>query len=464
MRLVITVATALSFGLLTTHASGNEPCELTMTYSGTLTHVPGQPDLAGLDGANFVWTGVFDPDATPVTTTGSNQKFAGEVTLLISGSTGADGVYSSSTHRISEDKAGAVTSLLDFQDDGTFQINGVTVRPGAAIMVPGFENGAPSPTNTLTPVQLSDVDHFTDWDTGLFSARYAVSNAQLATEAPVNLMEMRYSGSLFQVIGSNGLLDGADFVFTGSFDADAFPSDSIGSTDLFEMSATFTISGTATANGVYSEVNACFWEIGGAPDSFQVAAGFNVGHQAFVIVGGMTMQPGFDNGATSPTNVMTPFENSDVASFHSWTSQGASLDFYEVINPHVEFVAIEEPWCDSGCALAGVAGDPSLVGTGLLESTSVNSIALSGAAPLAQVALFVGLSSAPVPFKGGTLKPAPWFLILSASSNAAGSFTLPFVMPPGVPAATELWMQCAISDAAAVNGVALSNAIVGTTP
>ena len=47
---------------------------------------------------------------------------------------------------------------------------------------------------------------------------------------------------------------------------------------------------------------------------------------------------------------------------------------------------------------------------------------------------------------------------------ALGTIVLPFTMFAGIPAGTELWVQWAIQDAAAIFGVSLSNAIVGTTP
>ena len=60
-----------------------------------------------------------------------------------------------------------------------------------------------------------------------------------------------------------------------------------------------------------------------------------------------------------------------------------------------------------GSALAGVTGDPLLVGTGTLADGSSNSAKLSNAAPSATAGLFLALSSTPVPFKGGTLLPSP---------------------------------------------------------
>jgi uncharacterized delta-60 repeat protein len=121
-------------------------------------------------------------------------------------------------------------------------------------------------------------------------------------------------------------------------------------------------------------------------------------------------------------------------------------------------------WEDHGGALAGALGAPLLVGTGDLSAASANAVTLSNALPSAPSALFLAFSSAPVPFKGGTLQPFPFVGPFLMSTNGAGAIAIPFTMPSGVPAGTQLWLQWAIQDGAAVQGVALSNAILGLTP
>jgi hypothetical protein len=130
----------------------------------------------------------------------------------------------------------------------------------------------------------------------------------------------------------------------------------------------------------------------------------------------------------------------------------------------MEFV-IEDSWTDEGCALAGVNGDPLLDASGFLTDGATNQVDLSNAAPSAVAGLFVSLSSTPVPFKCGTLKPVPFlFEPVILSTDSGGGISLPFALGAGVPAGTELWVQWAIQDAAAVKGVALSNAVLGVTP
>ncbi len=121
-------------------------------------------------------------------------------------------------------------------------------------------------------------------------------------------------------------------------------------------------------------------------------------------------------------------------------------------------------WFDQGCAFAGVSGEPRLIGTGSLNSGSSNSFALSGAAARALAVLGLASSSAPVEFLGGTLKPFPIAGTFVVFTSASGTFSLPFTMPSGVPAGTQLWAQFGILDVAAVHGLALSNAIQAITP
>jgi len=120
-------------------------------------------------------------------------------------------------------------------------------------------------------------------------------------------------------------------------------------------------------------------------------------------------------------------------------------------------------WTDLGFALAGVNGDPALVGSGSLASGSINSVDLSNAAPVATAGIFIGLSAITAPFKGGTLVPNPDALII-VNTDALGEFGLGFHMPAGVPAGVSLFVQMGVQDGAAINGVALSNAIEGVTP
>lgn len=121
-------------------------------------------------------------------------------------------------------------------------------------------------------------------------------------------------------------------------------------------------------------------------------------------------------------------------------------------------------WTDEGCALPGVSGNPLLVGTGTLAPETLASVELYFGAPSSLMAIFASLSSSPVAFKGGMLKPFPIFLVRYVNTNPVGEITLPFLVPAGFPPDTEIWVQMAIQDGTAVAGVSLSNAILGITP
>jgi len=143
---------------------------------------------------------------------------------------------------------------------------------------------------------------------------------------------------------------------------------------------------------------------------------------------------------------------------------GPSGELFVAVITQDKVLRISSAWTSLGSALAGVSGNPALAGSGTLAAASVNTIALSLAKPSAVAGLFIGLSSGSIPFKGGILKPAPFFGPVMLATDPTGSLNIPFLMPAGLPAGTSLVFQWAIQDAAAVQGVALSNAVKGLTP
>jgi len=121
-------------------------------------------------------------------------------------------------------------------------------------------------------------------------------------------------------------------------------------------------------------------------------------------------------------------------------------------------------WTDEGFALGGVSGDPLLVGAGSLAPASGNSLTLSNGAPSALSGIMANTTSSLQAFKGGTLVPtSPLLVFLTLNTDCGGGWVVPF-HGPFVPSATTFYVQVAIDDAAAVNGVALSNGVKGTTP
>ena len=122
-----------------------------------------------------------------------------------------------------------------------------------------------------------------------------------------------------------------------------------------------------------------------------------------------------------------------------------------------------DAFTDLGLGLAGAAGIPQLDGDGTLQAGTPVSVTLTGAAPSALSAIVIGLSRIDAPFKGGTLVPAVDLLVVLTTSPA-GTLTLSGTFPAGVPSGTDFFVQVIVTDAGAVQGFALSNAIQGTTP
>jgi Tol biopolymer transport system component len=128
------------------------------------------------------------------------------------------------------------------------------------------------------------------------------------------------------------------------------------------------------------------------------------------------------------------------------------------------FLRDTSPWTDLGGPLAGVNGDPLLVGAGSMVAGDTGSLSLSSAAPSSLAALFVSFTSTPVPLKGGVLQAFPTSLQVNLFTNGAGSLTLPFVTPSGIPSGLNIYFQFLIPDAAAIHGVAFSNAVKALVP
>jgi hypothetical protein len=127
-------------------------------------------------------------------------------------------------------------------------------------------------------------------------------------------------------------------------------------------------------------------------------------------------------------------------------------------------VGAASPWTNEGRALAGVTGDPLLVGTGTLQTGSAGALTLSNAAPSATALLFISASSSPIPFKGGTLCAFPTVALLTLATNGSGGITLPWASWPSGLSGLSLWFQYGIADGAAIHGVSLSNAERGDVP
>jgi hypothetical protein len=121
-------------------------------------------------------------------------------------------------------------------------------------------------------------------------------------------------------------------------------------------------------------------------------------------------------------------------------------------------------WTDQGSALAGIFGAPELVGIGTMVADTQQVINLTNAAPNALAILFAAATSVPTPFKGGVILPNTAIPPNYGMTDAAGEIKFRFMLPVSFPSGGEAWLQWGIQDAAAIKGVALSNAIQGLAP
>ena len=171
------------------------------------------------------------------------------------------------------------------------------------------------------------------------------------------------------------------------------------------------------------------------------------------------------------TVVDWPWSDSDAGSGvgfqHSWAYSGdwgGAWVSYDTL-PMLMRVEAEPigPWTDLGFALAGSGGLPQLQGMGTLLPGSAGSIQLADGLSFAPALMFVATSSAPVPFKGGTLVPVPVSLALAIVPGAPGDVFAWSSWPPGL-AGVSFCLQAAIQDPVAVKGVSLSNALRALVP
>jgi hypothetical protein len=124
-------------------------------------------------------------------------------------------------------------------------------------------------------------------------------------------------------------------------------------------------------------------------------------------------------------------------------------------------------WIAYGLGLKGKGNIvPKLTGGGCPEPGAPITLTLSDAVGGAGAALFVGLSKAAVPFKGGTFHIGSLLLTSNLAVGGApgvagaGSLSLPTALPP-LPALSgaSIFLQGAFSDAAAVQGVSLTQGL-----
>jgi hypothetical protein len=120
-------------------------------------------------------------------------------------------------------------------------------------------------------------------------------------------------------------------------------------------------------------------------------------------------------------------------------------------------------WTTLGGGLAGILGEPDLVGSGPLTGGSTVTLTLSGTLSFKSAALVVGASQANIPFKSGVIVPSPDILFLNLPT-ANGGYTFQGAWPVGVPSGTDTYFQYWINDQTGPQGFTASHAVEGTTP
>jgi hypothetical protein len=119
---------------------------------------------------------------------------------------------------------------------------------------------------------------------------------------------------------------------------------------------------------------------------------------------------------------------------------------------------------DPAFALAGSHGDPEFLAWGWLKPGQTATLSVARAKPLAQAALFVGLSQALLPFKGGTMVPSIDLLLPAFVTDSKGQLELDLLWPASVPSGLSFSMQWWFADASGPSGFTASNALTATTP
>jgi len=131
-----------------------------------------------------------------------------------------------------------------------------------------------------------------------------------------------------------------------------------------------------------------------------------------------------------------------------------AIQALSVISPH--------PWVFIPAGVGGTAGVPALATTGTLLGSTDYTLNVSSARPVASSYWVLGLSAVNLPFKGGTLVPAPDFIIGPFLTSFAGVLNLSGVFPPGVPVGFSFFSQFWIVDPVGVQGFAATNGVKGT--
>lgn len=124
---------------------------------------------------------------------------------------------------------------------------------------------------------------------------------------------------------------------------------------------------------------------------------------------------------------------------------------------------LADPWTNVGMALPGATGAPILIGSGPAIPKANVQLQLLDAAPLSPAFLVAGLTPISIPLLGGTLVPAPDFVLVH-TTDVDGKATLLLPWPDLTPTGLQVIFQTWVLDATGPAGATASNATAALQP
>ncbi len=120
---------------------------------------------------------------------------------------------------------------------------------------------------------------------------------------------------------------------------------------------------------------------------------------------------------------------------------------------------------DIGPGLGSAFGTPGFTGTGDLTPGGTGfTLNVTSVAPNAVGGWFIGLTEGAAGFKGGTLYPIPFLVLVDVVADPSGSLTIPAAVdvstPPGISVVMQMWFQ----DGTAPNGFSGTNGLRADIP
>ncbi len=126
-------------------------------------------------------------------------------------------------------------------------------------------------------------------------------------------------------------------------------------------------------------------------------------------------------------------------------------------------VGFSQAWVSIPGGAPGTYGTPKLSGMGPMTSNSLAQLVVTDAKENSLAWLLLGFSQVNVPFKGGILVPSPDILAGGLFTSQDGHFELSFTLPSIIPSGLPLYSQFWILDPAGPKGYSATNGLLGTT-